>query len=53
MAFQQLAEVLDAAGQKEAAQAARAQAAKLLSTLNHGSAGVPSGISPAASPGSP
>ena len=52
MAFQQLAEVLDAAGQKEAAQAARAQAAKLLSALNHGSAGVPSGL-PAASPGSP
>jgi tetratricopeptide (TPR) repeat protein len=53
MAFNQLAEVLDAAGQKEAAQAARAQAAKLLSTLNHGSAGMPSGISPAASPGKP
>ena len=30
MAYQQLAEVLDAAGQKEAAQAARAQAAKLI-----------------------
>jgi protein O-mannosyl-transferase len=53
MAFQQLAEVLDAAGQKEAAQAARAQAAKLISALNHGSAGVPSSIPPAASPGTP
>jgi tetratricopeptide (TPR) repeat protein len=53
MAFQQLAEVLDAAGQKDAAQAARAQAAKLISALNHGSAGVPSGIPPAASPGKP
>ncbi|MGC2153417.1 MAG: tetratricopeptide repeat protein, partial [Terriglobales bacterium] len=52
MAFQQLAEVLDAAGQKEAAQAARAQAAKLISALDHGSAGVPSSL-PAASPGSP
>ncbi|MGA9354925.1 MAG: tetratricopeptide repeat protein [Terriglobales bacterium] len=53
MAFNQLAETLDAAGQKEAAQAARAQAAKLISNLNHGSAGSPSGIPPAASPGKP
>ena len=33
MAYQQLAEALDAAGQKEAAQAARTQAAKLISGL--------------------
>jgi hypothetical protein len=33
MAYQQLAEALDAAGQKEAAQAARAQATKLISGL--------------------
>lgn len=36
-AYQQLADVLDAMGQKENAQAARAQAAKLAANENHGS----------------
>jgi tetratricopeptide (TPR) repeat protein len=52
MAYEQLAEVFDATGQKEAAQAARAQAAKIISAL-HGSAGGPSQVLHAASPGSP
>ena len=53
MAYQQLAEVLDAAGQKKAAESARDLAAKLVAAFNHGAAGEPSRIIHAASPSSP
>jgi len=53
MAYQQLADALDTAGQKNAAEAARAQAAKLTAVFNHGAAGGPSSIPATASPSSP
>ncbi len=52
-AYELLAQVLESAGNKEAAAAARAEASKLTSAPNHGAAGEPSGILPAASPSSP